>query len=169
MYIHKAVLVAAVAVSLLLAGWAGALATGRNPLPVPDRHYQAFTAASAEAMHALVDVFAQHGRPPRFRYDSEAVERAILWDGTIINVTEPALSERLGHPGSVAGFVVADPVASARDAVRVLRSRGFRAEEIEEPEPGSPIAFVTTDALTSAVLAFRPHVLRLRVQTEPWD
>jgi hypothetical protein len=69
----------------------------------------------------------------------------------------------------VAGFVVADPVASAREAVRVLRSRGFRAEEIEEPEPGSPIAFVTTDALTSAVLAFRPHVLRLRVQTEPWD
>jgi hypothetical protein len=39
---------------------------------------------------------------------------------------------------------------------------------IEEVEPGQAIVFVTTDALTSGVLAFRKHVLRLGIQPQAW-
>jgi hypothetical protein len=105
---------------------------------------------------------------PRPDGPTESVERAILWDGTIINCTRPELFERLGRPGSAIGLVVSDPVASARDAVRELRGRGFEATMIEEVEPGQAIVFVTTDALTSGVLAFRKHVLRLGIQPQAW-
>jgi hypothetical protein len=168
MYIPKPVLAAMLVLVILLVGWTGALATERNPLPVPDRNYQAFTAASPEAKDALVELLGKHGHRPRFRYDTDNVERAILWDGTIINYTKPELYERLGRPGSAIGLVVADPIASARDAVRELRVRGFEATMIEEVEPGQAIVFVTTDALTSGVIAFRKHVLRLGIQPPAW-
>jgi hypothetical protein len=166
-HIPKAVLATLLALVLLLAAWTGALATDRNPLPVPDRHYPVFTTPSSAAKDAVVELLGQQGRKPRFRLDSDEVERAIFWDGTIVNYTHPELFERLGRPAAAIGFVVHDPVAAALDAVRLLQGRGFEAAMIEGAEPGLPIVFVTTDALNGSVLVFRKHVIRMGAPQPP--
>jgi hypothetical protein len=147
--------------------WSAAVAADRNPLPFPDRNYQVFTAASPEAKRAVIDLLGQHGSRPRFRLDTGEVERAIFWDGTIVNYTHPDLFERLGRPAAAMGLVVADPAASALAAVRHLRARGLQADMIEGAEPGLPIVFVTTDALNGSVLVFRKHVIRMGAPQPP--
>jgi hypothetical protein len=168
MYVPKPLLALALAGLLLLAAWSAALATDRNPLPFPDRHYQVFTTPSPEAKAAVIALLGEHGRRPRFRADSDDVERAIFWDGTIVNYTRPALFERLGRPAAGLGLVVDDPVAAALDAVRLLRGRGFEAAMIEGAEPGLPIVFVTTDALSGSVIVFRKHVLHMGATPPAW-
>ncbi|CAN5758082.1 hypothetical protein BH23GEM6_BH23GEM6_24720 [soil metagenome] len=169
MYIPKLLLATVLGVVLLLAGWSAALATDRNPLPFPDRNYTVFTTSSPEAKATLIDLLGQHGYRPRFRLDTEGVERAIFWNGTIVNYTHPELFDRLGRPPAAIGLVVEDPVASALDAVRHLRGRGFEATMIEDAEPGLPIVFVTTDALNSSVIVFRKHVLKMGTRPPAWQ
>jgi hypothetical protein len=148
--------------------WTAALAMDRNPLPFPDRNYQVFTTPSPEAKSAVIDLFGLFGARPRFRADSENVERAIFWDGTIVNYSQPEMFQRVGEPAAAVGFVVRDPVASAMAAVRHLRDRGFQAAMIEGAEPGLPIVFVTTNALNGTALVFRPHVLRMGQRPAAW-
>jgi hypothetical protein len=169
MYVPKSILAALLALVLLLVAWSAALATDRNPLPFPDRNYQVFTAPSPEAKATIIALLGQHGYKPRFRLDTEGVERAIFWDGTIVNYTHPDLFERLGRPAAAIGLVVGDPVASALDAVRLLRGRGFEATMIEGAEPGLPIVFVTTNALNGSVLVFRKHVLKMGSPPPAWN
>lgn len=169
MYIPKPLLAAALVLVLLLGAWTAALATDRNPLPVPDRDYSVFTTPSAEAKATIVELLGRHGRTPRYRIDSEDVERAVFWDGTIVNYTRPELFERLGRPAAAMGFVAGDPVAAALDAVRLLRGRGFEAQMIEGAEPGLPIVFVTTSALNGSVLVFRKHVLKMGPPPPRWE
>jgi hypothetical protein len=164
---RPAVWATAAAVLILLA-FTAALARDRNPLPFPDGPYQVFTASSPAAMHAMIDLLGRHGHKPRFRLDTDGVDRAILWDGTIINYTHPELFERLGRPAAAIGLVAADPVTSAMEAVTHLRDRGFQAAMIEGAEPGLPIVFVTTDALNGSVLVFRKHQLRMGRRPDPW-
>jgi hypothetical protein len=169
MFVPKKILALTLTVILLILGWSVTVAADRNPLPFPDRGYQVFTASSPDGMDAMVSVMSSLGNRPRFRLDSEQVRRALFWDGTIVNHTDPELFDRLGRPAAAMGFVVKDPSASALATTRFLRERGFSAVMIEDAEPGLPITFVTTDALTGAVLVFRKHQLRMGKRPEPWN
>jgi hypothetical protein len=163
------ILVVAVPVAtLLLMIWAMAVATDRNPLPIPDRDYHVFTAKSEAGLVVLEEIMHLHGHDPRFRADTEGVQRTIFSNGTIINHAQPQLLATLGEPSAALGFVVQDPDASAREVAALLRSRGFQADAIHGAEPGLPIAFVRTDALSGAALVFRKHVLRMGSRPDKW-
>jgi hypothetical protein len=168
MFIPKALVLGMLAVVMLLVGWTTAVLLGRNPLPFPDRGYQVFTASSPAAMDALAELLRSHGNAPRFRVDSDGVQRAIFWDGTIVNYPTPAVLEQLGGPAAAIGFVARDPAASALHAARLLRERGFSAMVHEGVEPGLPITFVTTDALAGSVLVFRRHQLKMGQRPQRW-
>jgi len=169
MWIPKPVLALFALLVLTSLGWAIAVASGRNPLPVPDANYAVFTTSSVAAQHAIVDLLRSHGVPPRYRMDSDGVQRAILWDGTIVNHTSPELFERLGRPAAAIGLVASDPAAAALQAVRSLREQGFQASMIEGAEPGLPIVFVTTDALNGSVIVIRKHRLRMGAPPPRWS
>ena len=154
--------------TLLLGLWTLAIAYDRNPLPFPDRDYQVFSTSSAEALVAMEDVMASLGQRPRFRVDSPNVQRTILASGTIINHPEPGMLEALGQPDAALGFVVDDPDATARQIAKQLQARGFQATSIHDAEPGFPIAFVRTDALSGSVLVFRKHVLKMGAKPDAW-
>ena len=154
--------------TLLLGLWTLALAFDRNPLPFPDRDYQVFSASSAEALVAMEDVMASLGQRARFRADSANVQRTIFASGTIINQPDPGMLEVLGPHGAALGFVVDDPDATAREVAAQLQRRGFHATSVHDAEPGLPIAFVRTDALSGSVLVFRRHMLRMGAKPDPW-
>ena len=154
--------------TLLLGLWTFALAFDRNPLPFPDRDYQVFSASSADALVALEDVMISLGQRPRFRADSPNVQRTIFASGTIINQPDPRMLESLGPHGAALGFVVDDPDATARQVATQLKQRGFEATSIHGAEPGLPIAFVRTSALSDSVLVFRKHMLRMGAKPDAW-
>lgn len=154
--------------TLLLALWAFALAYDRNPLPFPDRDYQVFSASSPKALVALEEVMMSLGQRPRFRADSPNVKRTIFASGTILNQPDPRMLESLGSPAAALGFVVDDPDATARRVALQLKEGGFQATSIHGAEPGLPIAFVRTDALSGSVLVFRKHVLRMGAKPDAW-
>lgn len=163
------ILVVAVPIATLLVTiWAIAIAQDRNPLPFPDRDYHVFTAKSEAGLIALEEIMRSHGHAPRFRADSEGVQRTIFSNGTIINHPKPHLLAALGNPAAALGFVVRDPDASAREVAALLRSRGFQAEAIHDAEPGLPIAFVKTDALSGTALVFRKHILQMGARPDNW-
>ena len=155
-------------VTVLLGAWTLALAYDRNPLPFPDRDYQVFSTPSTEALVAMEDVMASLGQRPRFRVDSPNVQRTIFASGTIINRPDPRMLETLGTPGAALGFVVDDPDATARRVAQQLQGQGFQAVSIHGAEPGFPIAFVRTEALSGSVLVFRKHVLRMGAKPDAW-
>lgn len=155
-------------VTLLLGLWTAALALDRNPLPFPDRDYQVFSASSAEALVAMEDVMISMGQRPRFRADSPNVQRTIFASGTIINQPDPRMLETLGPHGAALGFVVDDPDATARQVALQLQQRGFEAASVHGAEPGLPIAFVRTNALSDSVLVFRKHMLRMGAKPDAW-
>lgn len=148
--------------------WATALATDRNPLPFPDRDYHVFSASSPEALQALEEIMGGYGNRPRFRVDSENVNRTVFSNGTIINDPQPDMLGRLNDPSGALGFVVPDPDKAAQETAELLRRRGFQAEVVRDAEPGLPITFVTTDALRGTVLVFRKHVLRMGPRPPAW-
>ena len=76
--------------------------------------------------------------------------------------------EALGQPDAALGFVVDDPDATARQIAKQLQARGFQATSIHDAEPGFPIAFVRTDALSGSVLVFRKHVLKMGAKPDAW-
>ena len=154
--------------TVLLALWTLALAYDRNPLPFPDRDYQVFSASSAKALVAMEDVMQSLGQRPRFRADSPNVQRTIFASGTIINQPDPGMLKLLGPNGAALGFVVDDPDATARQVAAQLQRRGFQATSIHGAEPGLPIAFVRTDALSGSVLVFRKHMLRMGAKPDAW-
>lgn len=141
--------------------WTYLLASGRNPLPFPDRGSRIFSAPSPEAKDAVVALLARHGLQERFRFDSSGILRSILWDGTIINCSPPDVLGKLDAAGASLGLVAEDPVSQANAAAAFLRSRGFDARVVLDAEPELPIAFVVTNALSCTVLNFRKHVLHL--------
>ena len=155
-------------VTVLLGLWTLALVLDRNPLPFPDRDYHVFSASSADALVAMEDVMQSLGQRPRFRVDSPNVQRTIFSSGTIINHPDPGMLKMLGPHGAALGFVVDDPDATARQVARQLQGRGFQAKSIHGAEPGFPIAFVRTDALSDSVLVFRKHVLRMGAKPDAW-
>lgn len=155
-------LLLAIGLSWLAAiAWAVQVARRRNPLPFPDPGSRIFSAASADAKGAVVELLARHGLRERFRADGPGVLRSILWDGTIINCSSPEIVARLGGAHACIGLVARDPVAAAEAAAGFLRARGFAASVVRDVEPGLPIAFVVSDALTGSVINFRPHLLRM--------
>lgn len=153
---------------LLLAAWTTSLALDRNPLPFPDRDYHVFSAKSTPALIALEELMQAHGHAPRFRVDSDDVERTIFSNGTIINHPRQTMLDRLGQPGAALGFVVDDPEQAAREAADRFRRSGFTADVILDAEPGLPITFVATDALSGSVIVFRKHVLRMGQRPSAW-
>ena len=154
--------------ALILIAYLFALLTDRNPLPFPDRDYHVFSARSPAALAALERLMQNHGHRPRFRIDSEQVDRTVFSNGTIINCPRPEMSALLGDHGGALGFVVTDPVAAARDSAKLLESAGFRADVILDAEPGLPIAFVSTDALIGGAVVFRKHVLKMGQKPPAW-
>lgn len=153
---------------LLLVAWTASLVRDRNPLPFPDRDYHVFSAKSTPALIALEELMQLHGHVPRFRVDSDDVERTIFSNGTIINHPRQAMFDRLGQPSAALGFVVADPEQAARETVDRFRRGGFTAELILDAEPGLPIAFVATDALSGSVIVFRKHILKMGQKPPTW-
>jgi hypothetical protein len=151
-----------------LTAWTTSLVTNRNPLPFPDRDYHVFSAASPQALVALEQVMASYGNRPRFRIDSENVDRTVFANGTIINSPQPAMMALLGNPAGALGFVVSDPEKAAQETAEQLRRSGFDAEVVLNAEPGLPIAFVTSNALRGSVLVFRKHVLRMGPPPPAW-
>jgi hypothetical protein len=151
-----------------LATWSFLLATDRNPLPFPDRGSRIFSASSAGAKDAVVDLLAMHGVRERFRFDTGGVLRSIMWDGTIINHATPEVLQKLGSASASIGLVSDDPVASANQAADFLRSRGFQAKVVLDAEPELPIAFVVSEVMPTTVINFRKHVIHLpRPQPAP--
>ena len=142
-------------------GWTVQVVMGRNPFPFPDPGSRIFSAASPAAKAAIVELLGKHGIKERFRADSEAVLRSILWDGTIINTPTPSSLEKLDGASSCIGLVSHDPEASAREAAAFLVARGFSARVVQDVEPGLPIAFVVTDAFPGTVINFRKHMIHL--------
>lgn len=145
----------------VLAIWTYLLASGRNPLPFPDRGSRIFSTPSPEAKDAVVALLARHGITERFQANSSGILRSILWDGTIINQAPPDVLQKLGHASASIGLVADDPEASANDAAEFLRSRGFEANVVLDAEPELPIAFVVTNATSGTVLNFRKHMIHL--------
>ena len=96
------------------------------------------------------------------------MQRTIFASGTIINQPDLAMLEVLDPHGAALGFVVDDPDATARQVAMQLKRRGFQAASIHDAEPGLPIAFVRTDALSGSVLVFRKHVLRMGAKPDAW-
>jgi len=144
-----------------LALWTYLLASGRNPLPFPDRGSRIFSAPSPEAKDVVVALLAHHGLRERYQFNSSGIQRSILWDGTIINCPPPDVLRKLDAAGASIGLVSEDPVSEANAAAAFLRSKGFEARVVLDAEPELPIAFVVTNALSCTVLNFRKHVLRL--------
>jgi hypothetical protein len=144
-----------------LAGWTWLLATGRNPLPVPDPGSRIFGTPSPQAKEAVVALLARHGLKERFEANSTGILRSIMWDGTIINYSPPEVLDKLGHASASIGLVADDPVASAQEAAEFLRARGFQARVVLDAEPAIPIAFVVTDATLGTVISFRKHLLQM--------
>lgn len=161
MFIPVWVLVLALGLVAAFVGWALRAASGRNPLPFPDNGSRIFSASTPEGKAAVVELLARHGLRQRFRFDSSGIERAILWDGTIINHSPRAVLDKLGQPSSSIGLVVDDPEASAYSAAEFLQSQGFEARVVLDAEPNLPIAFVVTNALRGTVINFRKHVIHL--------
>lgn len=153
---------------LVLVAMLVAMATDRNPLPFPDRDYHVFSASSPAVLVALEQVMQTHGHRPRFRIDSEEVDRTVFSNGTIINYPRPQMFAALGQPGGALGFVVEDQDASAHETARMLQAAGLRAEVVLNAEPGLPIAFVKTDALVSGAIVFRKHVLKMGKKPPAW-
>jgi hypothetical protein len=161
MFISMWLLVLATVLVVSFATWSLLLATGRNPLPFPDPGSRIFSAASAEAKDAVVSLLAKHGLRERFQFNTGGVLRSILWDGTIINLSSPEVLQKLGSPQASIGLVSRNPQASAEDAVKFLRSRGFAARVVLDAEPELPIAFVVSDVMPGTVINFRKHVIHL--------
>ncbi|HWA28172.1 MAG TPA: hypothetical protein VG734_21150 [Lacunisphaera sp.] len=161
MYIPLWLLVLVVVFMLGLAGWSYLVASGRNPLPFPDRGSRIFAASTPEAKSAVVALLARHGLKERFRFNSSGILRSILWDGTIINCSPPEVLAKLGSAGACIGLVADDPAASARAAAAFLQSQGFEARVVLDAEPDLPLAFVVTNALAGTALNFRKHVIHL--------
>jgi hypothetical protein len=141
--------------------WLGLILAGRNPLPFPDGGSRIFTAATPDAKAAIIDLLAQHGVRERFQVNTAGVLRSIMWDGTIINCPDPAVTRRLGSPKASIGLVSPAPEKSAAEAAAYLTKRGFDAEVVLDAEPDLPIAFVVTNAFTGTVLNFRKHVIHM--------
>ena len=152
----------------LLLLWAYGVARDRNPLPFPDRDYQVFSAASHTGLLALEELMQHFGHRPRFRIDSEQVDRTVFSNGTIINAPQPHMLAQLGDPDAALGFVVTDPECAAREAAELLRRHGCSGEVVLGAEPGLPITFVRTDALKSSALVFRKHVLKMGARPPAW-
>jgi hypothetical protein len=161
MYIPTWLLVVASLLIIGLAVWSFLLATGRNPLPFPDRGSRIFSAASSEAKDAVVALLAEHGVRERFQFNTDGVLRSIMWDGTIINHSSPGVLQKLGSATASIGLVATNPEASANLAAAFLRSRGFQARVVLDAEPDLPIAFVVSDAMPATVINFRKHVIHL--------
>lgn len=160
-------LVAGVVVLLLIA-FLVALIRDRNPLPFPDRDYHVFSASSRPALAALERLMQKFGHNPRFRIDSDNVDRTLFTNGTIINHPHPDMSATLGNPAGALGFVVGDPNLAARESAQLLQDAGFQADVILDAEPGLPIAFVKTNALIGGALVFRKHVLKMGQKPPAW-
>jgi len=161
MFVPVWLLVIAAMIIVVVVAWLALLLAGRNPLPFPDGGSRIFAAPSAEAKAAVIALLGMHGLRERFQVDTESVRRSILWDGTIINVSSEEVTRKLGGAGAGIGIVARDPIASAGAAADFLRERGFQASVVLDAEPDLGIAFVTTNALSGAVLNFRKHVIRL--------
>ncbi len=161
MFIPKWLLVIVALLLAFLMTWTSMLASGRNPLPFPDNGSRIFAAASPQAKDAIVSLLTKHGLEARFEFNSTDVLRTIMWDGTIINHSSAALTEKLGSATSGIGLVANDPSASAEQAALFLRSRGFKARVVSDVEPELPIAYVVTNAMPGTVLNFRKNVLHM--------
>jgi hypothetical protein len=166
--VPKLLLLVLAGLGLGLAAWAAALTLNRNPLPFPDHHYHVFSASSERALVALEKVMQEHGIRPRFRIDSENVDRTVFGNGTIINNPHSEMTARLKSPAGALGFVVKDPVKAAQSTAEGLRRSGFEAEVVLDAEPGLPIAFVTTNALRGTAIVFRRHVLKMGGRPPSW-
>lgn len=153
---------------LLLLAFLTALIKDRNPLPFPDRDYHVFSARSPAALAALERLMQKFGHIPRFRIDSNEVDRTVFSNGTIINRPHPRILATLGTPGGALGFVVKDPDDAARMTAQLLQAAGFEAEVIVDAEPGLPIAFVKTNVLISGAIVFRKHVLKMGKKPPAW-
>ena len=164
---NAVILIGGVAV-LLLITFLVALIIDRNPLPFPDRDYHVFSVTSRPALAALERLMQTLGHKPRFRIDSEQVDRTVFSNGTIINHPNAQISATLGKPAGALGFVVGDPNLAARESAQLLQDAGFQAEVILDAEPGLPIAFVKTNALISGALVFRKHVLKMGQRPPAW-
>jgi hypothetical protein len=161
MFIPKWFVAIATLLFATLAAWTFLLASERNPLPFPDNGSRIFAASSPQAKEAVVSLLAQHGIKPRFEFNTEGVQRTILWDGTIINHSSAAVTQKLGAATSSIGLVADNPSASAQRAAEFLQSRGFEAHVVLDAEPELPIAFVVSNAMPGTVLNFRKHVIHL--------
>lgn len=161
MFIPKWLLAVAFFLVAILVTWTCLLVTGRNPLPFPDNGSRIFAAASPEAKDAIVSILALNGLEPRFEFNTRDVQRSIMWDGTIVNYSAPAVTRKLGSATSSIGLVAKNPSASAESAATFLRDRGFEASVVLDAEPELPIAFVVTNAMPGTVLNFRKSVIHM--------
>ncbi len=109
-----------------------------------------FRCTSDKAWITMVKLMERREIFPVYRIESRYIKRAIMKDGTILNVVSDELSQSIGNAAGGKAFVVKDPIAEATDDAATLMVHGFKAVVIPDPEPGlgpNKLAFVLTDAL----------------------
>lgn len=141
--------------------WTFLLTTGRNPLPFPDPGSRIFAASSVAGKEAVVALLEQHGLGERLQANTEGVSRSIMMDGTIINHSSSEIVTKVGGATACIGLVADVPEDAARKAAQFLRDRGFTADVVLDVEPGMPVAFVLTNALSGSCINFRRHVIHM--------
>lgn len=119
------ILISGVAV-LLLITFLVALIIDRNPLPFPDRDYHVFSASSLPALAALEQLMQKFGHHPRFRIDSDHVDRTVFSNGTIINHPHPQISAILGNPAVLWASWSAIRIALRASPRNTFKRPGFR-------------------------------------------
>ena len=161
MFIPVWALIAVGVLVLVVLLWAIQAASGRNPLPFPDPGSRIFAAATPEALNAIVGLLGEYGIRQRFRVNTASVGRAIMWDGTIINYSDPEVLRKLKMASACIGLVADNPAKAAEKAAAYLRSQGFSADVVLDAEPDLNIAFVLTNAMNGTALNFRRHVIHM--------
>ena len=143
----------------------------RHFFPFPDQGSWIFVCPSLEARAALVNLFQYYGVDPRFQHDTDTVKRAIFWDGTILNVTAPALHEQMDRASAGRALVVKDPIEAAVCTRAYLEWRGFSARVLLDPDPEMPkgsLAFVISNVTSGWAIVFRKHITKLGPTPPAW-
>lgn len=156
------ILLAALAISI-------ALHVARTLIPLPpfDKGSSVLSVANKEAMHVLVSIARDHGIAPRFRADSKLALRAIMQDGSIINVP---LVEEMKIVGGAKIFRSSDPTSSAIAASRRLEKAGFTSTISYHPDPDMP-----ENTMTMIVTSASPNLIGFRLSIDkmpkpkPWS
>ena len=145
--------------------WAGifTLLFIHNPLPFPDRGHRIFGVKDEPTRATVVKIIEKLShKKSRFTFDSGDIHQTILHDGyTSIHCIDDKPEAVMPCGISLA---VENPLASAHDAIQLLKAAGFQADIIENVKMDLPPNYlipVRSDAFDGWSLVFRRSLLKM--------